>query len=243
MWDPARGILKPLTNSRRDHYNPTCRGQMINFTSPSIDDALIRGVPVRLWNLNPATGEETMLGPVPEKQEKTLSRTPVCDHVAKVGELEACGKEELLLVSRAHKQIGRFQIEVNTCPVDNHGALGKCETPIRSLDWTPDGKWLLIGEEGLNDGSGQRQNDYYLLNLASMKLRSVASAETALWLRDLDKIVYLTPQALAPLPGAPRKRNVWVQQLMFFDPAKATATPITHGLTNSVDPSWCDTIP
>ena len=80
-------------------------------------------------------------------------------------------EEETLVVSRSGKQIGRFQIQVNSCRVDDHGAIGKCETPIRSLGWTDDGKWLLIGEEGLNDGSGQRQDDYYLLNLAHYDAR------------------------------------------------------------------------
>jgi hypothetical protein len=47
----------------------------------------------------------------------------------------------------ADKQVGRFQIQINTCPLDNRGTIGKCETPIRSLDWTEDGKWLLIGEK------------------------------------------------------------------------------------------------
>jgi hypothetical protein len=62
--------------------------------------------------------------------------------------LEACGNDEILVLSRSGKQVGRFKIEVNTCPIDNHGTIGKCETPIRSLDWTEDGKWLLIGESG-----------------------------------------------------------------------------------------------
>ena len=144
------------------------------------------------------------------------------------------------MVSRSGKQIGHFQIQVNTCPIDNHGTIGKCETPIRSLDWTEDGKWLLIGEEGLNDGSGQRQDDYYLVKLATMKLSTVASAYTAFWLPRRDQIVYVTPQDLAPLPGGHRKRNVWVHQLMFFDPVKGTPTAITSGLTNNVDPSWCE---
>ena len=72
---------------------------------------------------------------------------------------------------------------------------------------------------------GSRQDDYYLVNLATMKLSTVASADTAFWLPGRDQIVYLTPQDLAPLPGGHRKRNVWVQQLMFFDPVKGT--PIT----------------
>lgn len=90
-----------------------------------------------------------------------------------------------------------------------HGTIGKCETPIRSLAWTEDGKWLLIGEEGVNDGSGQRQDDYYLLNLATMTVSTVVSTETAFWLPGRDQIVYLTPQDLALLPGGPRKRNVY----------------------------------
>ncbi len=75
-----------------------------------------------------------------------------------------------------------------------------------------------------------------------MKLSTVASAYTAFWLPGRDQIVYVTPQDLAPLPGAQRKHNVWVQQLMFFDPVKGTTTAITSGLTNNVDPSWCEVV-
>jgi hypothetical protein len=235
-WNPSDTVLKELTHSPRDHYHPTCDGGMIRFTSPSPDVTL----DVKLWSLNPATGEETVIGPAPEPKERPDSRARNCYQLAKVGELEACGNDETLVVSRSGKQIGRFQIQVNICPIDSHGTIGKCETPIRSLDWTEDGKWLLIGEEGLNDGSGQRQDDYYLVNLPAMKLSTVASAFTAFWLPGRDQIVYVTPQNLAPLPGGHRKRNVWVQQLMFFDPVKGTSTAITSGLTNNVDPSSCD---
>jgi len=178
IWNPADGVLKALTHSPRDHYHPTCDGRIIKFTSPSPDVTL----EVKLWSLNPATGEEKVIGPAPEPKGRPDSRTRSCDQFAKVGDLEACGNDETLVVSRAGRQIGRFQIQVNICPIDNHGTIGKCETPIRSLDWTEDGKWLLIGEEGLNDGSGQRQDDYYLVNLATMKLSTVASAYTAIWL-------------------------------------------------------------
>jgi hypothetical protein len=195
---------------------------------------------VKLWSLSPATGEEKVIGRAPEPQGRPGSRSRSCGQFAKVGELEACGNEETLVVSRSGRQIGRFQIQVNICPIDNHGTIGKCETPIRSLDWTGDGKWLLIGEEGLNDGSGERQDDYYLVNLATMKLSTVASAYTAFWLPGRDQIVYVTPEGLAPLPGQQRKHNVWVQQLMFFDPVKGTPAAITSGLTNNVDPSLCD---
>ena len=86
-------------------------------------------------------------------------------------------------------------------------------------------------------------SDYYLVNVATMKLSTVASAYTAFWLPRRDQIVYVTPQGLAPLEGGHRKRNVWVQQLMFFDPVKGTPTNITSGLTNNVDPSWCEGAP
>jgi hypothetical protein len=234
-WNPEDRVLKALTHSQRDHYNSACDGRMIKFTSPSHDVT----ENVRLWSLNPATGEERVIGRAPEPKEEPVSPTRDCDRFAKLGELEACGNDETLAVSRSGKQIGRFQIQVNTCPIDNHGTVGKCETPIRSLDWTEDGKWLLIGEEGLNDGSGQRQDDYYLVNLGAMKLSTVASAYSAFWLPGRDQIVYVTPQGLAPLPGGQRKHSVWVQQLMFFDPVKGTRAAITSGLTNNVDPAWC----
>ena len=235
-WNPADGVLKELTHSPRDHYHPTCDGRIVTFTSPSRDVA----DDVTLWGLNPATGGEKVIGPAPEPKGRPDSQSRSCDQFAKVGELEACGNDETLAVSRSGRQLGRFQIQVNVCPIDSHGTIGKCETPIRSLDWTEDGKWLLIGEEGLNDGSGERQYDYYLVNLATLKLSTVASAYTAFWLPGRDQIVYVTPQGLAPLPGKQRKHNVWVQQLMFFDPAKGTPTGITSGLTNNMDLSWCE---
>jgi hypothetical protein len=235
-WNPANGVLKALTNSPRDHYNPICANQTIQFTSPA-PDAVGR---VKLWRLNPVSGKESIIGAMPEPMEKPVSRTGSCDHFAKMAELGACGSEETLVVSRSGKQIGRFQIEINTCPIGSHGATGKCETPIRSLNWSKDGKWLLIGEEGLNDGSGRRQDDYYLVNTATMKLSTVASAYTAFWLPGRDEILYVTPPDLAFLPGDHRKRNVWVQQIMFFDPVKGVPTAITSGITNNVDPHWCE---
>ena len=238
-WNPADRVLKKLTNSLRDHYHPTCEGKMLKFASPSPDVA----ADVQLWSFNPATGLEKMVGSAPEPQGRPDSPLSGCAQFAKVGELEACGNEETLVVSRSGKRVGQFQIQVDRCPVDNRGTMGKCETPIRSLDWTTDGKWLLIGEEGLNDGSGQRQDDYYLMNADTMKLSPVASAYYAFWLPGRDQIVYVTPQGLAPLPGQQRKHNVWVQQLMFFDPLNAVPIAITSGLTNNVDPSWCDAAP
>jgi len=68
-WNPADGVLKALTHSPRDHYNPTCDGQIIKFTSPSPDVT----DDVRLWSLNPATGKESVIGP-PRSRRKNRVR-------------------------------------------------------------------------------------------------------------------------------------------------------------------------
>jgi hypothetical protein len=73
-----------------------------------------------------------------------------------------------------------------------------------------------------------------------MKISMMASAETAFWLPGRDQIVYVTPQGLAALRGGRSKRYVWAQQLMLFDPLKGASTAVTSGLTNNIDPSWCE---
>src|ERR1017187_3422505 len=88
-WNPADGVLKELTHSPRDHYHPTCDGRIVKFTSPSPDVT----DDVRLWNMNPATGEESAIGPAPEPKGRPDSRTRSCDQFAKVGELEARSEE------------------------------------------------------------------------------------------------------------------------------------------------------
>src|SRR5580658_8715034 len=93
-WNPADGVLKALTHSGRDHYHPTCDGRIIKFTSPSPDVT----DHVRLWNLNLATGKESVIGPWEDPEEEPVSRTRGCDQFAKLGELEACGNEETLVV-------------------------------------------------------------------------------------------------------------------------------------------------
>jgi hypothetical protein len=60
-----------------------------------------------------------------------------------------------------------------------------------------------------------------------------------LWLPGREQLLYTTPEDLAPLPGARRKRKVWVQQLILFDPATGKSTAITSGVTNNFDASWC----
>jgi len=95
-----------------------------------------------LWSFDPAGGEERVIGPPPMPPDHEPKPQNGCDVSAKAGSLEACGKAEDLSVSRDNKAIGHFKTD--ECPIDDHGTLGKCETPIVSLQWSPDAKWLLV---------------------------------------------------------------------------------------------------
>src|SRR5580693_6858571 len=112
IWNPTDGVLKELTHSPRDHYQPTCDGRFVKFTSPSPDVT----DHVKLWSLSPATGEEKVIGRAPEPRGRPDSQSRSCDQFAKLRELEACGNEETLVVSRSGRQIGRFRIQVDICP-------------------------------------------------------------------------------------------------------------------------------
>ena len=236
-WNPANGALKALTHSPRNHYLPTCTGGKITFVSPEkwADNS-------KLWSFDPVSGEERVVGPEPEPPSRPeASPKNGCDWSAKAGVLEACGTEEDLSLSRKGKPIGHFHIQVNECSDDRGGTHGPCATPILSLEWSPDGKWLLVGELGLNTGSSAPQFDYYVVNPASMKLQKAASAEqySMIWLPGRDELFYTTPTDMASLPGARTERRVWTQQLMLFNPATGTAKAITSGATRNMDASLC----
>jgi len=236
-WNPANGTLKALTQSPRNHYLPACRGGKITFVSPEK-----WGDNSKLWSFDPTTGEERMIGPAPEPPERPAAAPKNgCDQSAKAGALEACAKEEELSITRAGQPIGHFRIQVNDCTDANGGAHGPCDTPILFLKWSPDSKWLLVGELGRETGSSAPQFDYYLVNSATMKLQKVASAEqySMIWLPGRDELLYTTPRDLASLPGARRERGVWVQQLMRFTPATGTSQAITSGVTNNLDAALC----
>lgn len=223
-WDPANGVLKELTHSARDHYHPACKDGNITFVSEN----------ARLWSFNPASGEERVIGSAPPPPPDRPKPGNGCDVFAKAGNREACGKGEDLSVSQDNKVIGHFKTD--ECPIDEHGTLGKCGAPIESLEWSPDAKWLLLGAlEDLHEW------DYYAVNPATMKLTRVAIAfpGSAIWLPGRDEILYATPGYVAPLPGARRKREVWVQQLIHFNPATGKGAAITSGVTNNLDASLC----
>jgi hypothetical protein len=67
--------------------------------------------------------------------------------------------------------------------------------------------------------------------------------ESGCWLENSATIpaapLYATPRHLEALPGGGRERDVWVQQLMLFDPAIGTSKAITSGVSNNVEASLC----
>jgi hypothetical protein len=226
--------MKPLTHSQRDHYLPACKDGTITFVSPELWQAS-----AELWSFDPASGEERVLGSVPTPSRHEMPPKDGCDVSAQAGSLEACAKEEDLFLSRDRKPIGHFRIQVNESLDARGGTHGPCDTPILSLEWSPDGKWLLVGESGMETSSSAPQFDYYVVSSVTMKLRKVASADSALWLPTRDELVYTTPRDLAALPGSRKEHFVWVQQLMVFDPVSENKKAITWGLTNNVDTSLC----
>ena len=227
-WFPSSGVLKALTRSRRNHFLPPCAGGRITFVSRE------NRIDLKLWSFDPASGEERVIGPPPTPPDHEPKPRNGCDVFAKAGRLEACGKAEDLSVSGGNKAIGHFKTD--ECSIDDHGTLGKCETPIQSLEWSPDAKWLLAGAlEDLHEW------DYYVVNPATMKLTRVATAfpNSGIWLPGRDELLYTTPENVAPLPGTRRERQVWVQQLMRFEPTTEKSTAITSGVTNNFDVSVC----
>jgi hypothetical protein len=228
-WFPSSGDLKALSRSTRNHFLPACTGGKITFVSGE------NRINSKLWSFDPASGEERVIGPQPTPPDHEPKQQNGCDVFAKAGSLEACGKAEDLSVSRYNRAIGHFRTD--ECSVDDHGTLGKCEAPIVSLVWSPDAKWLSAG--GTDD---LHEWEYYIVNPATMKLTRFVTAlpDSVLWLPGRDELLYATPEYVAPLPGARRERQVWVQQLIRFEPATGKSTAITSGVTYNSDASLCN---
>ncbi len=233
---------KALTHSLRNHYFPSCTAGKITFTSSHDTNSV-------LWSFDPASGEERVIGPPPEPPGDEQTSKNGCYELVSSGKLEACGKDVDLSISRDDKQIGHFTLR-SDCEIDDHGTIGKCDTLIDSLKWSPDGKWLLVGGRAIDYSGDDPQFDYYLVDLSTMKLTKAATAFDSLWLPGRDQIVFTTPQDLAQLTGSYERHkssakiygeflNVWVQHLFLFDPATGQSSAITSGVTNNFDASLC----
>jgi hypothetical protein len=223
-WNPANGVLKQLTHSARDHYLPACKEGKITFVSPEKG----KEKNARLWSFLPASGQERLIGAAPAAPEHEMPKNSCVTS----GALEACRRNEAdLLLSRGGKQIGHFYIRAHDC------SPAPCGTPILSLEWSPDGKWLLVG--GLADA---HETYYFLVDALRMKLREAATAfpHSMIWLPGREELLYVTPMETAPLPGGRGERSVWVQHLMVLYAVTGTSRAITRGLSNNVDAALCN---
>ena len=190
-----------------------------------------------MWSFDPANGEERVINPQYEPSRPAPSKAGKgCDQYVQAGSLEACGKDEDLSVSRDGRRIGHFTIQSDTF--------------IDSLEWSPDTKWLLVEGRPPDYSGDDPQFDYYVVDLATVKLIKAARAFDSLWLAGRDQIVFTTPQDLAQLAGSYERHkryakiygeflNVWVQHLVLFDPVTGKSTAITSGITNNFDASLC----
>jgi Tol biopolymer transport system component len=114
----------------------------------------------------------------------------------------------------------------------------KRDDPADDLLWSPDGNSLLVGLHGENAGSGDPQQDYFLVNLAAATWTPALTARKLLWLPGGTTLLYLRPVATAPLaPGSPHQ--VWTTQLAAFDLATRKDTELTTGLVLNDDLSSC----
>lgn len=116
-------------------------------------------------------------------------------------------------------------------------ALPRSNAPAQDIVWSPDGKSLLVGLYGENGGSGDPQNDYFLLDPATRTWTPELTARQLLWLR-AGTVLYLRPYVTTPLaPGS--LHSVWTSRLAVYDPASHTDKALTSGLMLNDDLSDC----
>jgi hypothetical protein len=220
-WNPADNSLQQLTDSPRDHLQPSCSGARLRFVVPG--EWPQAG---KIWSFDRATRKETLLGPLPLESGGQPRALPDCDVSAVHGSLRACARRGELSIARGGVELGRV-------------VAGAENLPVESLSWSPGGKWLLVGTLGAETNSTSPQSDLSVLEVSSMKLGKAASGNAAAWLPSRDRFFYTTPRDMASLPGARRPRGVWVEQLRLFDPESGRSTAITSGLSNNVQPIVC----
>ncbi len=104
--------------------------------------------------------------------------------------------------------------------------------------WSPDEKKLLVGTYGENGGSGDPQDDYFMLDLATKKWTRELAAQEVLWLPGGDSVLYMKPLDLLPLARGSR-HSVWTTQLALYDLATHRDVPLTSGLVNNLAIGFC----
>jgi len=99
--------------------------------------------------------------------------------------------------------------------------------------WSPNGKKLLVsGEAG---PSGQKYEDYWMLDWQSKQWRYAGGGNEAKWSPDSSQILWTSQQTLEPLG----RIHVWVVHLVLVDAESLKQTPITTGTSFTEGFSWC----
>jgi len=115
--------------------------------------------------------------------------------------------------------------------------LPKRDAPSQDIMWSPDRKSLLVGFYGENAGSGDPQNDYFLLNPVTRTWTPELTARRLLWLQP-GSVLYLRPYMTTPLaPESPH--NVWTSELAAYDLASHKDSALISGLVLNDDLSTC----
>ncbi|MGA2739429.1 MAG: hypothetical protein ABSG65_18560 [Bryobacteraceae bacterium] len=106
------------------------------------------------------------------------------------------------------------------------------------MEWSPDGRKLLLGVYGENANSSAPQSDYVVLDISAKSWTHAGAGNRASWIPGSNAIVYSTPRDLVPLPPS-GKHSVWSAQLAMFDLTAHKQTLLTSGLTNNDEPIVC----
>ena len=107
-------------------------------------------------------------------------------------------------------------------------SLPKRNAPGQDMVWSQDGKSLLVGLYGENGGSGDPQNDYFILNFVTPRWTPELTARRVLWLRD-ETVLYLRPYGLSSLSTG-RAHSVWTSQVAVYDLVSRKDRVLTSGL-------------
>jgi Tol biopolymer transport system component len=239
FWSAPDGHLTQLTQSAREHWNPTCSkdGSRIFFQSndlPSGSD----------WQLDRTTRREERADPATRDRETRSSsalnpRVPICDadtqSLSPDRTMVACavGGHSVVIVDAATQEerarIPFRQLYSNGQPYP--------DWPLE-VSWSRDARLLLVGTYGENSSSSSDFLDYFLLDLATRNWTRAMSGNDPVWLPDNRSIIYSTPRDLVPLTPSSGQR-VWSSQLARYDLASHTESLLTSGVTNNAQPALC----